>query len=486
MEELVQYHSHQSKFFTSRIEPRSATHFSQLTDDNMQLAIEGWRSTIYTMEDVISCIEKIQPVRYTETLSLFSALNLVAYSSGYSLGSANWVLETSFKKIAFVSNSSIHMDLHPAPFNGDALKDVDIVVVSGLSQLSQNELSFEKAKAKLCGHIARTIQTQHNVLLVTPSMGILFDLVGDIEQHFKLLGNKEIGHERHQIPIYVVNPIADQSLKYANICGEWMNAERHDLLYLPQMPLRHGELMQTGAVQTITSIEASALLKKRIQEPCIVFTGDSACIMKGPLFWFLNYWGQSELNTCIFIDPNTDRSFQDIIPKGCKMNFIYLPLDTCLKLEDIPSILHTHWERNDTNSYHLLIPDMEGAELIKEEEEQNSSTKAYIYKPGDIINIELDRNWEKVSVSEKLAKTINPIIMTNEDGSFSAWAPLHGSLHYYNNQLEIQPDLNVKDDGPLIFNQQNEIKLNAELTLIIKRFEEVKDEREKERKEKEN
>ncbi|KAI9473788.1 MAG: beta-lactamase-like protein [Benjaminiella poitrasii] len=474
MEELVIYHGQQNMSSTSMVNPRSATHFSQLTDENMQLASEGWRSTIYTMEDVLSCIEKIQPVRYTETLSLFSALNLVAYSSGYSLGSANWVLETSFKKIAFISNSSIQPNIHPAPFNSDALKDVDVVVVSGLSQLSHNELSFEKAKAKLCGQVARTLQTQHNAILVTPSMGILFDLIGDIEQHFKLLGNKEIGHEPHEIPIYVVSPIADQSLKYANICGEWMNADRHDLLYLPQMPLRHGELMQTGAVQTLNSIDASVLLGKKIREPCIVFTGDSTSIIKGSLSWFLNYWGQSELNTCIFIDPNSEYQFREDnrIPKGCKMNLVYLPLDTSLRLENVPSILHTHWERNDTDSYHLLIPKMEGAELVKEEEEQSLQTKAYVYRPGEIINIDLNRNWEKVSVSEKLAKTIDPTVIPNDDGSFSAWASLHGSLHYYNNQLEIQPDLNMNDDRPLITNQHSELKLNTELMFIIKRFEE--------------
>lgn len=149
MEELVLYHGHNN---TSRIEPTLATHFSQLGD--LALPSEGWRS-IYTSKDVISCIEKVQPVRYTETLSLFSTLNLVAYSSGYSLGSANWLLETSFKRIAFLSFSSLYANLHPAPFDADILKDADVVVVGGLSQQSERELSFERAKAKLYVHLGK-------------------------------------------------------------------------------------------------------------------------------------------------------------------------------------------------------------------------------------------------------------------------------------------------------------------------------------------
>jgi integrator complex subunit 9 len=151
MEELVIYHGKR----TSTIEPTLATHFSQLGDsvqDN-----EGWRS-IYATKDIISCIEKIQPVRYTETISLFSTLNLVPYSSGYSLGSANWLLETSFKRIAFLSSSSLYTNLHPAPFDFDIVKDADIIVVSDLSQQSEKELSFERAKTKVLVQIGKMEQ----------------------------------------------------------------------------------------------------------------------------------------------------------------------------------------------------------------------------------------------------------------------------------------------------------------------------------------
>jgi integrator complex subunit 9 len=48
----------------------------------------------------------------------------------------------------------------------------------------------------------------------------MFDLISEFTGYFKSIG-MEIGHENHQTPIYVANPIAERSLKYAIICGEW-------------------------------------------------------------------------------------------------------------------------------------------------------------------------------------------------------------------------------------------------------------------------
>lgn len=147
MEELVAFHGKK----TSMIASTRATHFSQL---DPLLATDGWQS-LYTIKDIISCVEKIQPVRYTETLSLFSTLQLVAHSSGHSLGSANWLLETSFKRICFMSSSSNRTDLHPAPLDPLILKNVDVLVVGGLKEASERELDFEKTRSKIFALIGK-------------------------------------------------------------------------------------------------------------------------------------------------------------------------------------------------------------------------------------------------------------------------------------------------------------------------------------------
>lgn len=73
-----------------------------------------------------------------------------------------------------------------------------------------------------------------------------------------------------------------------------------------------------------------------------------------------------------------------------------------------------------------------------------------------------------------------PAITTNKGISMSAWAPIHGSLNYYNNHLQIQPTTYVRDDQSLVLDRQSELRINTELNSTIKRFEEVSEKKKKE------
>ena len=153
MEELVAYHGQT----ISRVDPTSYTYTTQLMPDSF--IPEGWRS-IYTLRDVQGCLEKIQPVRYNESLFLFSTLSLVAHSSGYSIGSANWLLETSFKKIVFLSTSSLIPNQHPAPFDQSLLTEADAVIVADVVEPSSDHVSFERSRTKLLAHIGTRRKTK--------------------------------------------------------------------------------------------------------------------------------------------------------------------------------------------------------------------------------------------------------------------------------------------------------------------------------------
>lgn len=72
---------------------------------------------------------------------------------------------------------------------------------------------------------------------------------------------------------------------------------------------------------------------------------------------------------------------------------------------------------------------------------------------------------------------IEPMIIPNQttkSSNVSVWAPIHGSLSYYNNLLEIKPSTNIKDDPSLILNHASENTINTELSSIIKKFEQVR------------
>lgn len=54
-------------------------------------------------------------------------------SSGFCLGSSNWIISSKHEKIAYVSGSST-LTTHPKPMDQVALKNADILIMTGLTQ----------------------------------------------------------------------------------------------------------------------------------------------------------------------------------------------------------------------------------------------------------------------------------------------------------------------------------------------------------------
>ncbi|CAG8539202.1 6228_t:CDS:2, partial [Funneliformis mosseae] len=73
--------------------------------------------------DIQTCIDKVRPVRFGEHLVV------TAYSSGYCLGAANWLIDCGGEKII---TSSSTIPIHPLPLDEAAFNDVDIVILSDL------------------------------------------------------------------------------------------------------------------------------------------------------------------------------------------------------------------------------------------------------------------------------------------------------------------------------------------------------------------
>ena len=62
----------------------------------------------------------------------------------------------------------------------------------------------------------RIINSDGNVLFPCTSNGIILDLVEDLD---RILSTKGLsGHVR----MFVISPMAEESLKYSNILGEWL------------------------------------------------------------------------------------------------------------------------------------------------------------------------------------------------------------------------------------------------------------------------
>lgn len=60
-------------------------------------------------------------------------MQVIPASSGYCLGSANWVISSDHEKIVYLSGSST-LTTHPRPMDHNALKNADVFIMTDLTQ----------------------------------------------------------------------------------------------------------------------------------------------------------------------------------------------------------------------------------------------------------------------------------------------------------------------------------------------------------------
>jgi hypothetical protein len=96
--------------------------------------------------------------------------------------------------------------------------------------------------------------------------------------------------------------VSGDSLHEAYEIFEFRMTDQHqDMMYVPEEPLIHGELLAKGGLQLIKSMDSSIIGQTKHMEPCIVFTGDYHSVNRGPVKWFLNRWKSSTFNLCVFV-----------------------------------------------------------------------------------------------------------------------------------------------------------------------------------------
>lgn len=94
---------------------------------------KSWKH-IYSAAAVNSAISNIQLVGYDQKLDIFGALSVTPISSGFCLGSSNWLISSDHEKIAYVSGSST-LTTHPRPMEQSMLKHANVLILTGLTQV---------------------------------------------------------------------------------------------------------------------------------------------------------------------------------------------------------------------------------------------------------------------------------------------------------------------------------------------------------------
>ncbi|XP_041374952.1 integrator complex subunit 9-like [Gigantopelta aegis] len=352
-----------------------------------------WRQC-YTLHDINSSLSKVQIVGFNQKKDVFGAVKTIPSSSGYCLGSCNWVIQSAYEKVCYISGSST-LTTHPKPMEQAPLRNSDVLILSSLTQTPQ--VNPDPMIGEFCVNAAVTIKNGGNVLVPCNPSGVTYDLFECLSGHMDQCGLSNV-------PMYFLSPVSDSTLAYSNIFAEWLSQAKQNKVYLPEPPFPHAELVSLGRLKNFKSLHEG--LSTDFKNPCIVFSGHPSLRM-GDVVHFIEMWGKSSSNTIIFTEP--DINYLDALGpfQPLDMRVCYCPIDTSLNFAQANKLIRDLRPLSlvVAESYTkppVLAPNRTDLTIVWE-------PSPLTYKRGEVISLPVKRQFETIEIDPELAATLEPM-----------------------------------------------------------------------------
>lgn len=352
-----------------------------------------WKSW-YTQRDVNSSLARIQMVGFSEKLNIFGALSVTPVSSGFCLGSCNWLIQSDYEKIAYVSGSST-LTTHPKPMDQAALRNSDILIMCSLTQTPQ--YNPDSMLGEFCMNVAITVRNGGSVLVPCYPSGVTYDLFECLSGHLESSGLLTV-------PMFFISPVADSSLAYSNIFAEWLTQAKQSKVYLPEEPFPHAQLVKSGRLKHFPNIHVEGF-SNEFRCPCIVFAGHPS-LRFGDAVHFMELWGNSPNNTVVFTEPDFPY-IEALAPyQPVAMKYVHCPIDTGLSYAQANKLIR------DLRPSHLVVPEQyivppplqpHRTDLVVE-----CDPPPFPFRRGEVLNLPIRRHFEQVEFDTELASSLVP------------------------------------------------------------------------------
>ncbi|XP_014246665.1 integrator complex subunit 9 [Cimex lectularius] len=379
----------------------------------------SWKR-LYSLAKVKSSLSRIKVVGYDEKLDVYGALKVTAVSSGYCLGSSNWVISSDYEKVAYVSGSST-LTTHPRPMDQSVLKNSNVLILTGLTQTPTS--NPDSMLGELCVAVAMTLRANGCVLIPCYPSGVVYDIFECLSSY---LDNTNLA----TIPMFFISPVADMSLGYSNILAEWLSNTKQSKVYLPEEPFPHGYLVKMGRLKHYKRIYSEGF-STDFRQPCIVFCGHPS-LRFGDAVHFIEQWGSNPLHTVIFTEP--DFPYLDALApfQPLAMKAVHCPIDTSLNFTQANKLIR------ELKPGTLVVPQAytqpppahaHRSELAIDQE----SRYVISITRGEVVSLAVKRHTAKVSLCPTLADKI----LSSEVRPGITLATITAALHVKDNQHNI-------------------------------------------------
>uniref|UniRef100_A0A8C5PBJ1 Integrator complex subunit 9 n=1 Tax=Leptobrachium leishanense TaxID=445787 RepID=A0A8C5PBJ1_9ANUR len=328
----------------------------------------------YTMQEVNSALSMIQLVGYSQKIELFGAVQVTPLSSGYALGSSNWIIQSHYEKVSYVSGSSL-LTTHPQAMDQASLKNSDILILTGLTQIPT--ANPDGMVGEFCSSLAMTIRSGGNVLVPCYPSGVIYDLLECLYQYIDSAGLSSV-------PFYFISPVANMPDTLHHVPGHI--------------------LIQTNKLKHYPSIHGD--FSNDFKQPCVVFTGHPT-LRFGDVVHFMELWGKSSLNTVIFTEP--DFSYLDALApyQPLAMKCVYCPIDTRLNFIQVNKLL------KEVQPLHVVCPEQytqpPASQAHRSDLVIDCQPAPMSYHRAEVLTLPFKRRFEKIEIVPDLAAALVPM-----------------------------------------------------------------------------
>ncbi|KJP86000.1 hypothetical protein AK88_04331 [Plasmodium fragile] len=315
-------------------------------------------------------------------------LCITPYSSGYSLGSCNFLVKTDLMNLCIINKSCYNVKRHPSPLDLACLEKADFVLFTAYMKGDKNaeqpaqrgnnppngvdskeeasnksvpsegdpakrdprertrekinfyvEKNYKDSLNKICSLVLRTIKNKGCVLIPVDLHFLYFleliELIGVVIS--KYLTKEE------QVLIFTIIGNISNVIHQADLCAEWVEESRKkkcSKVSNPQGPFSIEIMIKNNRLITGNDIND---INKLFRYPCVCFVQDSS-LRFFESSTLLEKWAMEENNSLLLIDPYYD-PVSVLAPFHIylkKINVSFCPLSWDINETDIWEIINTN------------------------------------------------------------------------------------------------------------------------------------------------
>ncbi|TMW55912.1 hypothetical protein Poli38472_008560 [Pythium oligandrum] len=300
---------------------------------------------LFTAADVTRACEGVKCVEYRELVRLAYGVRLTALSSGYSLGSSLWLLESPSDRVAYVAAASGDLNRHPKELDFAPLIECDALILTDIKPDRDPQATTERTVEQLLAGVNRVLDRGGVCVIPSSPCGILFDLMEAI--YAACLYPRSSQQQPTVLPMYCLSPMAEHVMDLTQCGAEWLCEKKIEKLYAGEPAFLHESLLQSNVLAVADTLSTSVL--SGLQHGGVVFVGPST-LSFGIGADLVRTLGHDARHAVLLIDPSVDPHAQLAPFFSLEIEKLVCPIDARLSCGDVNQFISRCSPRS------LLVP----------------------------------------------------------------------------------------------------------------------------------